>query len=70
MPRPGGRDILPTASMGAEFCEISPRKVVAVWGAGPVGQQAVASARLLGAEKVIVIDRFQYRLDLAIVLRA
>lgn len=58
-------DILPTAYMGAEFCEISPRKVVAVWGAGPVGQFAVASARLLGAEKIIVIDRFQYRLDLA-----
>ena len=59
-------DILPTAYMGAEFCEISPRKVIAVWGAGPVGQLAVASARLLGAEKIIVIDRFQYRLDLAI----
>jgi threonine dehydrogenase-like Zn-dependent dehydrogenase len=59
-------DILPTAYMGAEFCELSPRKVVAVWGAGPVGQLAVASARLLGAEKIIVIDRFPYRLDLAI----
>jgi len=59
-------DILPTAYMGAEFCEITPRKVVAVWGAGPVGQLPIASARLLGAEKIIVIDRFQYRLDLAV----
>jgi threonine dehydrogenase-like Zn-dependent dehydrogenase len=37
--------------------------VVAVWGAGPVGMFAAASARLLGAERVIVIDRFDYRLD-------
>jgi threonine dehydrogenase-like Zn-dependent dehydrogenase len=58
-------DILPTAYMGAEFCEINPRKVVAVWGAGPVGQLAIACARMLGAEKVIAIDRFPYRLDLA-----
>ncbi|HEV7559481.1 MAG TPA: zinc-dependent alcohol dehydrogenase [Kofleriaceae bacterium] len=59
-------DILPTAYMGAEFCEITPRKVIAVWGAGPVGQLAIACARMLGAEKIIVIDRFQYRLDLAV----
>lgn len=59
-------DILPTGYMGAELCELSPRKVVAVWGAGPVGQLAVASARLLGAERVIVIDRFPYRLRLAL----
>jgi threonine dehydrogenase-like Zn-dependent dehydrogenase len=59
-------DIFPTGYMGAEFCEITPRKVIAVWGAGPVGQFAIASARMLGAEKVIVIDRFAYRLDLAI----
>jgi threonine dehydrogenase-like Zn-dependent dehydrogenase len=59
-------DILPTAYMGAEFCEISPRKVIAVWGAGPVGQLAIACARMLGAEKIIVIDRFKYRLDLAV----
>jgi threonine dehydrogenase-like Zn-dependent dehydrogenase len=58
-------DILPTAYMGAEFCEINPRKVIAVWGAGPVGQLAIASARLLGAQKVIAIDRFPYRLKLA-----
>ncbi|HMG55394.1 MAG TPA: zinc-binding dehydrogenase, partial [Kofleriaceae bacterium] len=59
-------DIFPTGYMGAEFCEITPRKVIAVWGAGPVGQFAIASARMLGAEKVIAIDRFPYRLDLAI----
>jgi threonine dehydrogenase-like Zn-dependent dehydrogenase len=55
-------DILPTGYMGAEFCEIEPGKVIAIWGAGPVGQFAAASAKLLGAERVIVIDRFEYRL--------
>jgi threonine dehydrogenase-like Zn-dependent dehydrogenase len=59
-------DIFPTGYMGAEFCEITPRKVVAVWGAGPVGQFAIASARMLGAERVIAIDRFPYRLKMAI----
>jgi threonine dehydrogenase-like Zn-dependent dehydrogenase len=39
--------------------------VIAVWGAGPVGQFAIASARLLGAERVIAIDRFPYRLRMA-----
>jgi len=58
-------DIFPTGYMGAEMCEITPRKVVAVWGAGPVGQFAIASARMLGAERVIAIDRFPYRLKLA-----
>ncbi|MDK3258602.1 zinc-dependent alcohol dehydrogenase [Blastococcus capsensis] len=55
-------DIFPTGYMGAEVCDISPGDVVAVWGAGPVGQFAVASARMLGAERVIAIDRFDYRL--------
>lgn len=58
-------DILPTGYMGAEMCDIKPGQVVAVWGAGPVGQFAAASAYLLGAERVIVIDRFDYRLRLA-----
>jgi threonine dehydrogenase-like Zn-dependent dehydrogenase len=51
--------------MGADFCEITPKKVVAVFGAGPVGQLAVASAKALGAERIIVIDRVPYRLKLA-----
>jgi threonine dehydrogenase-like Zn-dependent dehydrogenase len=58
-------DILPTGYMGAEFCEISGGEVIAVWGAGPVGQFAAASAQLLGAERVILIDRFEYRLRIA-----
>ena len=58
-------DILPTGYMGAEMCEIEPGQVIAVWGAGPVGQFAIASARLLGAERVIAIDRFPYRLEMA-----
>jgi threonine dehydrogenase-like Zn-dependent dehydrogenase len=58
-------DILPTGYMAAEMCEISPDKVIAVWGCGPVGQFAIASARMLGAQRVIAIDRFPYRLALA-----
>jgi threonine dehydrogenase-like Zn-dependent dehydrogenase len=58
-------DILPTGYMGAEMCDIEPGDVIAVWGAGPVGLFAAASAYLLGAERVIVIDRFGYRLDMA-----
>jgi threonine dehydrogenase-like Zn-dependent dehydrogenase len=58
-------DIFPTGYMGAEFCDIKGGEVVAVWGAGPVGQFAIASAKLLGAEQIIAIDRFDYRLKMA-----
>jgi threonine dehydrogenase-like Zn-dependent dehydrogenase len=58
-------DILPTGYMGAEMCDIQPGDTIAVWGCGPVGQFAMASARLLGAERVIGIDRFPYRLQMA-----
>jgi threonine dehydrogenase-like Zn-dependent dehydrogenase len=58
-------DILPTGYMGAELCDIQPGDIIAVWGAGPVGQFAIASANLLGAAKVIAIDRFPYRLEMA-----
>jgi threonine dehydrogenase-like Zn-dependent dehydrogenase len=55
-------DIFPTGYYAAENCNIKPGDVVAVWGCGPVGQFAIASAYLLGAERVIGIDRFEYRL--------
>jgi threonine dehydrogenase-like Zn-dependent dehydrogenase len=58
-------DIFPTGYMGADMCGIKPGDVIAVWGAGPVGLFAMASAYLLGAERVIAIDRFPYRLQLA-----
>ena len=58
-------DIFPTGYMGAEMCDIEPGDIIAVWGAGPVGQFAIASARLLGAQRVIAIDRFPYRLQMA-----
>jgi len=58
-------DILPTGYMAAEACEIKPGSVVAVWGCGPVGQFAIQSAYMLGAEKVIGIDRFPERLRMA-----
>ena len=58
-------DILPTGYMGADMCNIKGGDTVAVWGCGPVGQFAIASAYLLGAERVIAIDRFPYRLEMA-----
>ena len=58
-------DILPTGWAGAEMANIKPGDVVAVWGCGPVGQFAIASAYLMGAERVYAIDRFPYRLQMA-----
>jgi len=58
-------DIFPTGYMGAENCNIQAGQVVAIWGCGPVGQFAIRSAFMLGAEKVIAIDRFPERLKLA-----
>jgi len=58
-------DIFPTGYMGAEMCNIEPGDTIAVWGCGPVGQFAIKSAYLLGAERVIAIDRFADRLAMA-----
>jgi threonine dehydrogenase-like Zn-dependent dehydrogenase len=58
-------DILPTGYMAAENCNLKDGDVVAVWGCGPVGQFAIRSAWLLGAGRVIAIDRFPERLALA-----
>src|SRR4051812_39527154 len=58
-------DILPTGYMAAENCDIEPGDTVAVWGCGPVGQFAIKSAFLLGAEKVFAIDRVPERLEMA-----
>jgi threonine dehydrogenase-like Zn-dependent dehydrogenase len=59
-------DIFPTGYMAAENCDIKAgRSVVAVWGCGPVGQFAIRSALLLGAAKVIAIDREPERLAMA-----
>lgn len=59
-------DIFPTGYMGAEMCDIRRGDVVAVWGCGPVGQFAIASAKMLGSERVIAIDRVGYRLRMAV----
>jgi threonine dehydrogenase-like Zn-dependent dehydrogenase len=58
-------DIFPTGYMGAELCEIRGGEVIAVFGAGPVGQFAIASAVMLGAERVIAIDHVDARLQMA-----
>jgi threonine dehydrogenase-like Zn-dependent dehydrogenase len=58
-------DIFPTGYMAAEACNIQPGDAIAVWGCGPVGLFAIKSAYLLGAERVIAIDRFPYRLRMA-----
>ncbi len=58
-------DAAPTGYMGADFCGIRPGDTVAVWGCGGVGLMAQQSARLMGAERVIAIDRFPERLRMA-----
>lgn len=58
-------DIFPTGYMAAENCNIQPDETVAVWGCGPVGQFAIASAWLLGAGEVIAIDDVPERLAMA-----
>ena len=58
-------DIFPTGYYGALNCDIQPGDTVAIWGCGPVGQFAIRSAFMLGAERVIAIDRFSYRLQMA-----
>lgn len=58
-------DILPTGWMAAENAEIAPDDTVAVWGCGPVGLFAIQSALHMGAARVIAIDHYPHRLELA-----
>lgn len=58
-------DAFPTGYMGADLCNIQPGQVIAVWGCGPVGLFAMRSAHMLGAERVIAIDRVPARLEMA-----
>jgi threonine dehydrogenase-like Zn-dependent dehydrogenase len=58
-------DIFPTGYMAADLCNIQPGQTIAIWGCGPVGQFAIRSAFLLGAERVIAIDTVPERLALA-----
>lgn len=58
-------DIFPTGYMAAENTQIEEGDTVAVWGCGPVGQFAIASAFMLGAGRIIAIDRFPERLAMA-----
>ena len=58
-------DIFPTGYMAAEFCDIQGGETIAIWGCGPVGQFAIKSAFLLGAERVIAIDTVPERLEMA-----
>jgi threonine dehydrogenase-like Zn-dependent dehydrogenase len=58
-------DAAPTGYMGADFCNIKRGDTIAVWGCGGVGLMAQISARLMGAERVIAIDRFPERLEMA-----
>lgn len=58
-------DIFPTGWMAALNCEIKPTDVIAIWGCGPVGQFCIRSAQILGAARVIAIDRVPERLEMA-----
>jgi threonine dehydrogenase-like Zn-dependent dehydrogenase len=59
-------DIFPTGYMAAENCNIKAGDTIAVWGCGPVGQMAIASALMLGASRVIAIDDVPERLAMAL----
>ena len=59
------QDIFPTGYMAAEHCNIEKGDTVAVWGCGPVGQFTIKCAYMLGAERVIAIDRVPERLKMA-----
>jgi threonine dehydrogenase-like Zn-dependent dehydrogenase len=56
-------DSASTGWMGADLAGVRPGDVVAVWGAGAVGQMAARAAMLLGADRVVVIDRYDFRLQ-------
>ncbi len=58
-------DIFPTGWQAAAQCDIEPTDTVAIWGCGPVGQMAIRSAILLGANQVIAIDCLPERLSMA-----
>jgi threonine dehydrogenase-like Zn-dependent dehydrogenase len=58
-------DIFPTGYFGADLCDIEGGEAIAVFGAGPVGLFAIASAVMMGAERVIAIDQYDYRLQMA-----
>ncbi|GLS42819.1 zinc-dependent alcohol dehydrogenase [Methylobacterium brachythecii] len=58
-------DILPTGWQGAEHCEIQGGEIIAIWGAGPVGLFAIQSAKIMGAERIIVIEAVPERIAMA-----
>jgi threonine dehydrogenase-like Zn-dependent dehydrogenase len=58
-------DIFPTGYMAADFCNLKGGETVAIWGCGPVGQFAIRSAFMLGAERVIAIDTVPERMEMA-----
>jgi threonine dehydrogenase-like Zn-dependent dehydrogenase len=59
------RCCFPTGYMAADFCNIKLGNTIAIWGCGPVGQMAIRSAFLLGAERVLAIDTIPERMELA-----
>jgi threonine dehydrogenase-like Zn-dependent dehydrogenase len=58
-------DIFPTGYFGADMADVKPGHIVAVFGCGPVGQFAIASAKLMGAGRVIAVDTVPSRLQMA-----
>jgi threonine dehydrogenase-like Zn-dependent dehydrogenase len=58
-------DAFPTGFYAAHNCDIQPGDTIAIWGCGPIGQFAIRSAFMMGAERVIAIDRVEYRLEMA-----
>ena len=58
-------DIFPTGYFGADIAEIEPGDAVAIFGCGPVGQFAIASARLMSAGRILAVDTVPSRLEMA-----
>jgi threonine dehydrogenase-like Zn-dependent dehydrogenase len=58
-------DILPTGYQAVLNADVKPGSTVAIFGAGPVGQMAAACAKMIGAEKIFMVDHHKYRLDFA-----
>ncbi|TFW28876.1 zinc-dependent alcohol dehydrogenase [Massilia horti] len=58
-------DIFPTGYFGAELANIKPGHTVVVFGCGPVGQFAIASAKLMGAGRILAVDNLPDRLEMA-----
>ena len=55
-------DILPTGYQAVLNARVGPGSTLAIFGAGPVGCMAAECARMLGVERIFMVDHHAYRL--------